>query len=289
MPPDDQTPTTPTLAQPVATPAESAAGAVSSPPAQTPAAGAEPAANGDSEPAGRFVPLDRFNGVVAQKYEAIRRSEQAEQRARELEQQLQRFAAPATGADPTAPQAPRFDPAEIDRLASQRAAAMNFKEKVDGAVAAGRSAHPDFDATIAELQKVAPMRDVNGAPMIPPSVVEAAIRTGAGAEVLYALGKDTLEADRIMSLDPIGQAVEVAKLAQRLTPQASAEPATATPPDLRVVRGAPPEPIRPVVGAARGREVKDMALDDPELPIEEFMRRRDEEAKRHRGIGGRFR
>ena len=123
--------------------------------------------------------------------------------------------------------------------------------------------------------------------MLPETLVSAALATGRAHEVLYALGSDQSEADRIMSIgDPTSQAVAVAQYAAGLK-KADDEGGTTEPPAKRTTEV--PAPIRQVVGGSRKVSVKDMDLDDPALPIEEFMRRRDEEAKHSRRANGRFR
>ena len=178
-------------------------------------------------------------------------------------------------------------PAELDRLADLRARQMRFNERCNESVATGRKAYQDFDAKVDDLRKVAPTVDAQGRPMLPETLVSAALATGRAHEVLYALGSDQSEADRIMSIgDPTSQAVAVAQYAAGLK-KADDEGGTTEPPAKRTTEV--PAPIRQVVGGSRKVSVKDMDLDDPALPIEEFMRRRDEEAKHSRRANGRFR
>lgn len=269
--------------------------------------GGSPSSSNADPQSGRFVALDRFNGVVADKYNAIRQAEQERNRAAELERQVadlqarlgggaQASASAAPGAAPATPIPPTINPGEIDRLAAIRAEQINFNNRCNDSVAKGRKAYNDFDSSIAELRKVSTLIDTSGQPTLPQALIEAALETGRGHDVLYALGKDTAEADRIMSLsnNPVRQAVEVARFAQGLKPVAEATPADpgADPaaPVITLERpvNPPPAPIKPVVGASRGVSVKEMKLDDPNLPMEEFVRRRNaEDAERRKA--GRFR
>lgn len=263
-------------------------------PAPAPAS-SPPAPEPSAEP--KFVPLSRFEATVGEKYEAIRKAEQATLRAQELEQQLEQLRrTPASPPDPSHP-APTAPPpgltqVELERLATVRAEQMRFAERCNEDVAAGRKKFQDFDAKIEDLRRVAPTVDAQGRPMLPQGLIEAALATGRGHEVLYALGSDPSEADRVLSLDPTRQAVELTRIADKL---AAAETAAQDDPEKiaeaakRAAQNAPARPIRPVVGGSRQISVKDMALDDPALPIEEFMRRRDEEAGRSRRPNGRFR
>lgn len=273
-------------------------------PAPQPDPAPAPAPAPNPTPEERFVPAARFDAVVGQKYEAIRKAEGLEARTRELEGRIAQYEQQRTQAQPqpqpspqsqnVVPQDPpgtrtfqgQVSPAELDRLADIRARQMRFNERCNESVAQGRKSYADFDAKVDDLRKVAPTVDAQGRPMLPETLVSAALATGKGHEVLYALGSDQSEADRIMSIaDPTSQAVAVAQYAAGLKKAAEgdddAPPARRTP-DV-------PHPIRQVVGGSRKVSVKDMDLDNPDLPIEEFMRRRDEEAKVSRRANGRFR
>ncbi len=244
-------------------------------------------ASTETQPEKRFVPAERFDAVTGQKWEAIRRAEGAEARARELEgrlAQLQVQPQPQLNAAP--PQSDTSSsrafptssvtPAELDRLATFRAQQMRFNERCNESVAVGRKSFVDFDAKVDELRKVAPTVDAQGRPMLPETLVSAALATGRGHEVLYALGSDPAEADRIMSIgDPTSQAVAVAQFASALKASGESTLDGETPPVTP--KRETPAPIRQVVGGSRKVSVKDMDLADPDLPIEEFMRRRDDE------------
>jgi hypothetical protein len=69
--------------------------------------------------------------------------------------------------------------------------------------------------------------------MMNAEVVQAAIATGAASDVLNALGSDVDEAARITALPPVAMAVELAKLAGKLSvkesPQVSRAPAPIAP------------------------------------------------------------
>lgn len=259
----------------------------------TPAESSTPAAQAE-----RFVPAPRFDAVVAQKYEAIRKAEVAEARARDLESRL----AASEQARSTAPQLdsngqpvvqPQRQPAadsrpDIARLASIEAQNIRFAERCNESVAEGRKAYSDFDAKIDALRNVAPTIDANGRPMLPQTLVEAALETGHSSKVLYALGSDPSEADRIMSLPPMKQAIEIAKFASKF--DAKSDAGEVDPLTQAVAAKSLPDPIRPrIAGSGRAVSVKDMPLDDPKLPIEEFMARRDKEAATNRRSNGRYR
>ena len=250
----------------------------------------------------QYVPLRRLEAAISDKHAERRDREAAESRAKELEtrlnemtQRLQSQPQPMPGqplpqAQVTVPftQPPMPAPVSQDRAAVQLAAKqMLFDQQCNESAELGRKAHPDFDVTLSELRKVAPLIDGAGRPMLAPEFVEAALATGRGHEVLYALGKDKPEADRIMSLAPMKQAVELERFAAKLAPEGS----ESGKPDegvieqgQRIVREASaPLPIPRVIGRGTVRELR---LDDPNLPTSEWMERRQAEVAeaRKRGV-----
>ena len=70
-------------------------------------------------------------------------------------------------------------------------------------------------------------------------LAEAAFETGSAPEVLHHLGQDTEEASRIAALPPLKMAVEVAKLAGRLSAPKSTPISKA------------PAPVKPVNGSVK--------------------------------------
>lgn len=232
-------------------------------PVEAPPAASSPAAEGG--------PAARINKLTAEKWEEKRAREAAEARARLAEETLAELAranpdlagqvrAPGTpAASPSASPERRFTQAELQAEAQRIAAEQVFNGKINDTVMAGRQAHADFDASVAELKKIT-------GPVVPPEFLIAALETGQAPELIYSLGKNPGEADRILSLPPIQQAVALARYADglRSAAQAATEPAN-------VSRA--PAPITPKVSGSARRE---LALDDPNLPLTEFIRRRNE-------------
>jgi hypothetical protein len=259
-------------------------------PAQEPTPQVAPAPAPQPEPQPRYVPAERFEAVVAQKFEAIRQAEEAKSRAIELERQLREASRPsmpqAQYPTPPAPgvppawqppaNAPQITQADIDRLSNQKAAEMRFNERCNESVFAGRKVFGDVDAKITALKSVAPGLDANGQPMLPRGFVEAALETGKAEYVLYALANDLGEADRIMTLAPMRQAVELARLADKVAPASAPQDVVGD--AERVAAQARSRPIGQVVGVSHGPTQRELAIDDPNLPMEEFMKRRNETA-----------
>ena len=210
----------------------------------------------------------RINKLTAEKWEEKRAREAAEARAKLAEETLAELARlnpdAQTGGTKPAETAATLTRAEIESRAAQLTAANEFNRSVNEEVLKGRAAHADYDTSIDGLRKIT-------GPVIPSEFIAAALETGAAAEVFYELGRDLNEADRILSLPPIKQAVALARYAEGLKGKFSAVKAAAEAPAN--VSKAPP-PITPKIG---GSARKEMDISDPQLPLAEFIRRRNEQ------------
>lgn len=223
------------------------------------AAGAVPPATSQPDPAQR-----RVNQLVAERWAERRRAEAAEQQGRLLQEQLNQTRAalqaqPQVDADgnPVAPQPQRQQPSQqpqdLQAMAAQIAAQNAFNEKVDGEVKRGRDVHQDFDQVAANLQRFGEL---------PRTFVQAALATGKGAEVMYHLGGNIVEADRILSMEPMAQAVALAQLAGTIK---APEPAKKV--------SAAPAPITPKVGGGSGKNTP--TLEDPNMPVADWIKLRE--------------
>lgn len=201
------------------------------------------------EPKPRSDPSERINKLTAEKWEARRAKDAAEARAKLAEDTLAELArrdpmlvggeVPPAGTPPAQPPVQQFTQADMHREAARLAAVSDFNKSVDAAVIAGRKEHQDFDSSVAGLKAIT-------GPIIPQEFVAAALETGEAAEVIYQLGKDPAEADRILSLPPIPMAVALASYAGAI----KAARGDITKP---VVSKAPP-PIAPRVGGRASAE-----------------------------------
>ena len=220
-------------------------------PTPTPAPTPVPSPTPEPSPAPeeRFVPAARFDAVVGQKYEAIRKAERpggpharaSKVALRSTNKRVRRSRRSRSRRPGLSRRTLRVRVRlrrplvrlSLDRLADIRARQMRFNERCNDSVATGRKAYADFDAKVDDLRKVAPTVDAQGRPMLPETLVSAALATGRAHEVLYALGSDQSEADRIMSIgDPTSQAVAVAQYAAGLK-KADDEGGTTEPPAKR--------------------------------------------------------
>jgi hypothetical protein len=126
-----------------------------------------------------------------------------------------------------------------------------FEKRVE----AFRETHADFDeVAFSDDHQVSPtMRD-------------AIVNTQDGAEIAYWLGKNPEESNRIARLSPNHQILELGRISARLAARPPAPPPRPA--------SAAPAPITPV--KAGGKAVEGLRDD---LPIEEWQRRRNKEAR----------
>lgn len=212
-----------------------------------------------------------MNQLVAERWTERRAREAAEQQARLLQERLNQVTQtlqtqPQVDADgqplqqqqQPVRQVPQPD---LQQMAAQIAANNAFNEKVAGEVARGRAGHQDFDQIAANLQRFGEL---------PRTFVQAAMATGKGAEVMYHLGGDIAEADRILSLEPIEQAVALAALAGTIK----------APEPPKKVTSAPP-PVTPKVGSGAGRNTP--SLEDNNLPIADWIKLREKSLPKRAG------
>lgn len=129
-------------------------------------------------------------------------------------------AAPTAPAAPTQPAAaqppaqrqPRVPTQEefqhaVRQEAAGIAAANAFAERCNATAVEGRKAFEDFDASLA---KFAPLGGLD------PEVVDIAIDTGSGHQILHHLAGNLDEYERIRVLPPVKRAIELDRLSQRL-------------------------------------------------------------------------
>jgi hypothetical protein len=176
------------------------------------------------------VPLERFQSVVAERRESERALEEARRQLALTNQTLEEFrklSKSAGGEDnpdpaaraPAAPAKP-LSAEELRNLVAAQTAQNEFDKACNSVVAKGREAHKDFDSVLDVLKKSSPFFDPRaGTPVLPRSLVEAALETGAPDEVLYALGQNPAEADRLMQLssNPVRVATEITRFHAKLT------------------------------------------------------------------------
>lgn len=222
--------------------------------AAAPVEGEKPAAP-EARPGAPKWAQARINKLTAEKHGYASANQQLAEENKSLRALLEKGGTPA----PTEEQKRTMTAAQIEQLANQRAAEMTqvqrFNEQCNAVYEQGTKEFPDFKDV---LQVYADLGGLN------PVFVQAAIETGAAHAVLYHLAKDPDRASEILSLQPLKMAVEVAKLAGKLTTKVPAPVSNA------------PEPIKPVKGAA-------VADKNPEeMTTQEWMEWREKDLSKRR-------
>lgn len=215
----------------------------------------------------------RMNQLVAERWAERRRAEESDQRARLLQEQLNQTraalqAAPQVDANgnpierPAAPVQPVVQPQDVQRMAQDIAAQNDFNRQVQEEVTRGRGVHQDFDQVASTLQQFGEL---------PRTFVEAALATGKGADVMYALGKDPLEASRILTLPPMQQAVALATVALNIKPPVAP----------KIISAAPAPAGAPKVGG--GKTTNTPSLDDPNMSTADWIAMREKQLAASKG------
>lgn len=160
--------------------------------------------------------------------------------------------------------------ARVDAAASAKAAQLaaqaDWDRQCNAVADAGRKEFPDFNERLGRIQAT-----VNGQDPAEVAtyneVISAAIETGQGHKVLYALGADPAEYQRLVKLNPVKRAMEIGAISQRLVNDK--EPSGA------------PKPITPI--GSSGEHYEGIKPDDPtrgmKLPMKEWMKQREEQAR----------
>lgn len=187
--------------------------------------------------------------------------------------------ATTTPAKPTPAPAPTQTPGEsaaafeerVQAAAQQRVMVQNFERSCNDAAAAGRASFgEDFDNRLKQItgnlvDAKSPDSLARYNQFLLDAIEAADGDPSAVAKVLYELGGDLNEADRVMNLSPVKRGSELARLSAR---------------EAAPVSGAP-KPITPV--SARGERHDAIAASDPtradKLSTAAWMERRNAEVK----------
>lgn len=184
----------------------------------------------------------------------------------------------AQAAVPAAPQAPGETDAQfqarVDEAANAKAGMMAAQAEWDRATGAvvdlGSKEFPDFNSRVGAITSSINVQDPAELAAYN-DVIAGAMETGQAHKVIYALGADPGEFQRLMRLSPVKRAMELGSMASKLIND--------KPPSNL------PAPIVPINSS--GTHYEGIAPDDPKsgnkLPTKEWMRLRDAQA-RERGI-----
>ena len=256
-----------------------------------------------------MVPQSVVDRVTGEKWEALRAREESERKLAAAQATIEELGKIARGDEAgtteqpatrtTPPAAKPLSAEELQRLVAQESDRREFDQKCNASVEEGRKVHSDFnEVVLRDLRNLSPVFDpVAQAPSLPRTLIEAALETGEAHEILYALGKDTKEAERIMRLPPIKQAVEVAKFHSKIVAarqddgtgegeeNEGEDPAMPLPNVSRA-----PAPVRSGTGRATGtvRPAFDVS-DTNKSSMSEWMKRRQDEVAKKKNQGARIR
>ena len=173
---------------------------------------------------------------------------------------------PAPSALPPVVPAAEVD-ARAEALAKELEAQRDFNRRCDETAQAGRKSfgEAEFNSRVQDLVKIFDRNDPAQATAYN-LLLDAAMSTGKGHEIVHKLGGDLNEASRLLSLPPIRMAMEIAKMA--------------SPPPAAPISQAP-KPITPIGNA--GLSNTPISPDDPErggtLTTEDWMRRREAQVR----------
>lgn len=232
-------------------------GGPSSPP--TPSAAGEGEGTGGPEPAASPPPTTpEPSQPPTQPDWRDKRIATLTRRLRELQEGGARPAAPAA----PAPHQPDMTQAMIDQRANEIAIIKEFNRRCDETALNGRAQYgeTEFNGRIANLQKLSDPTDPTSVQAYN-AMLSAALEAGEPERLLYELGADLNEAQRILAMSPTRMAVEMTRRAAKPSVQISNTP----------------KPITPLGGRPESHER--IAPDDPDradhLSTAEWMRRRE--------------
>ena len=213
---------------------------------------------------GKPVPPERFNEVYGKYHAERQRAEAAEAEKERLEALVKELSAAKKTDEQKQDEKPQKSEAEIRAEVEQQlrqqfeeeAKAKEFNEASNQAYENGikKFGQAEFEESLQDLQRVGLSSRVD--------VVQTALETGNAEQVLFLMGQDVAEAERIMSLSPVKMAIEMAKLA--------ASRPRAPRPETPVSKAS--DPIKPVRGANAANEFD---LADPNADMNEWVRNFD--------------
>jgi hypothetical protein len=154
----------------------------------------------------------------------------------------------------------------VNERAAQMAAAADWDRQCNAVAEQGRKDFPDFNARLTAI--TATINGQDEAEVVAYNeVIAAAMETGQAHKIIYALGADPGEYQRLMKLSPVKRAMELGTMAAKLVNEK--EPSNL------------PPPINPI--NSRGEHYEGITPDDPKrgtkLPMKEWMRLREEQAR----------
>ena len=166
---------------------------------------------------------------------------------------------------------------QMDAQRAQVAQIQEFNARCDAAAAEGKQRFgADFEKRVQALAGTVDWtKDAQGQWNDPQAVqsynqfLAAALETGDAPKIIHALGADLNEAHRIMAMNPIKQAIALAKL---VALEGEKEPSKA------------PKPIKPLGSKVAPTSIQPDEAESVELPMAEWVKRRNAQvAERRKG------
>lgn len=203
---------------------------------------------------GKPKPKKKLPWELRRIHEETNKRREAEKRAEELAAELEKIKKGGGTDAPAATETPDIDTL-VNQRAQQLAQQQEFTKRVSewGNKGVAEFGAEDFNnacnivASLGDDRQVAIFREI----ITDPDAVED------GHKVVMALAENPEEAERILSLPPVKQALALNKLAAKVN-----KPATPAP---KPISKAPP-PVTPIGGKTQVSS----RLDDPEVPMEKF-------------------
>ncbi len=193
----------------------------------------------------------RIDKRTADVYRERAQNEQLARRVAELEAKSGAETLPKEQADPR-------------ELAREIARVDRYREQAESIVNAGTKAYPDYMVALRELSReVGDFVKPDGAPSAFMDVVLEVV--DKPAEVLYHLGKNPDLAEELADLSPLKLAKRLDRIERELADKSFPKP------------GSAPKPLEPVKPKATSTGL------NSDLPVDEWMRRREREIKEKRG------
>jgi len=213
---------------------------------------------------------ERFDRLTREKYEAQRQRDEYAQALQQMRQMQANTNRPPNGNDnPSQWQQPQ-DPREMGRQqglqeAREAEVARRFNDDCNTLFRRGQDEFGDMSDAVAALNAVGYGTR--------PDALMALTQLPDGHRVYRELAGNLDNAARILQMPPMQMAVELARMSR------GADAADAPPPAAAVPVSRAPAPLRRVGGNSGQAE---RPLSDPNVPMAEWIRRRDREERRSR-------
>ncbi len=187
------------------------------------------------EPQEKGIPQSRVNKITAEKHNAIRRADAAEEKLKKYESAEKKPVEKPKLEDFDYDDA-QYQEALIDYKVDQRAQSLQDKQKEDRAKDENDNRKKRFMENSVEFaEKHKDFEKVLSAvPTLQPSVLDAVMERKNGPELAYFLGTHLDIADQIVSMNPVAAGIKIGEISTKLAESKRIKPSSA------------PDPIEPL-------------------------------------------